>query len=128
MKQAVLQKAPPIASTLVLEGVSWSEYSDFLHAFAERPGYRLTYDQGTLEIMSPLIQHEDDGWFLGRLVAVLTEELGLPLRAAGSTTLRRRLKKKGIEADESFWIENAHRMEGRRTLDFRRDPPPDLAI
>jgi Uma2 family endonuclease len=112
----------------VLEGVDWTEYSDFLRAFAERPGFRLTYDEGTLEITSPRIEHEDDGWLLGHMVAVLTQEFDLPLKPAGSTTLRRRLKQKGIEADESFWIQSAHRMRGRRSLDLRRDPPPDLAI
>src|SRR5438445_2976521 len=78
--------------------------------------------------MSPLLQHDDVRRFLGTLVFVLTEELGLPLKHGGSTTLRRRLKRRGIEADELFWIANAHRMAGRRRLDLRRDPPPDLAI
>src|SRR5207237_1623370 len=30
--------------------------------------------------------------------------------------------------DEIFWIANAPRMAGRRRLDLRRDPPPDLAV
>lgn len=128
MKQVILKKSPPARGDIVLEGVCWSEYSAFLRAFAERPGFRLTYDQGTLEIMSPRLEHDDPGRFLGQLVWVLTDELGLPIRAGGSTTMRRKLKKKGVEADECFWIENAHRMQGRRNLDLRRDPPPDLAI
>jgi Uma2 family endonuclease len=103
-------------------------YSRLLRAFAERPGIRLTYDRGDLEIMSPLLEHDDDGRFLGDLVFVLTEELGLPLKRGGSTTLRRRLRRRGIEADECFWIANAHRMAGRRRLDLRTDPPPDLAV
>ncbi len=78
--------------------------------------------------MSPLLEHDDAGWFLGDLVFVLTEELGLPLKRGGSTTLRRKLRRRGIEADASFWIANAHRMAGRRRLDLRTDPPPDLAI
>ena len=125
MKQAVLHKVVPLDGPLVLEGVSWSEYSAFLRAFAERPAFRLTYDQGTLEIMSPRLEHDDPGRFLGQLVWVLTDELGLPIRAGGSTTMRRKLKKKGVEADECFWIANAYRMQGRRNLDLRRDPPPD---
>src|SRR5262249_23505663 len=94
----------------------------------ERPGIRLTYDRGELEIMSPLLKHDDGGRVLGTMVFVLTEELGLPLKHGGSTTLRRRLKQRGIEADECFWIANAHRMAGGRRLDLSRDPPPDLAI
>jgi Uma2 family endonuclease len=78
--------------------------------------------------MSPRLDHDDDGRFIGRMVLVLTEELGLPVKGGGSTTLRRRLKKRGIEADDCFWIANAHRMAGRRRLDLRTDPPPDLAI
>jgi Uma2 family endonuclease len=59
---------------------------------------------------------------------VLTEELGLPVKSGGSVTLRRRLRKRGIEADECFWIANAKQMAGKRRLDLETDPPPDLAI
>ena len=121
--------APPgVGRCLRLSDVDWRTYSRLLHLFAERPGIRLTYDRGELEIMSPLLEHDDDGHFLGDLVFVLTEELGLPLKRGGSTTLRRRLRQRGIEADECFWIANASRMAGRRRLDLRTDPPPDLAI
>lgn len=113
---------------LRLSGIDWQTYSRLLRIFAERRAIRLTYDRGELEIMSPLLKHDDDGRVLGTLVFVLTEELGLPLKHGGSTTLRRRLKQRGIEADECFWIANAHRMAGRRRLDLRVDPPPDLAI
>jgi len=113
---------------VVLEGVDWRTYSRLLRAFAGRHGVRLTYDRGSLEIMSPLLEHDYDARFLGRLIVVLTEELGLPLIGGGSTTLRRQLKQRGIEADECFWIANAPRMKGRRRLDLRTDPPPDLAV
>jgi Uma2 family endonuclease len=103
-------------------------YTQLLRAFAERPGLRLTYDRGELEIMTPLLMHDNDGRFLARLVLILTEELGLPVKCGGSTTLRRRLRRRGIEADECFWIANAHRMQGVRRLNLRIHPPPDLAI
>lgn len=119
---------PSAGRCLRLSGVDWRTYSRLLRLFAERPGIRLTYDRGELEIMSPLLEHDDDGRFLGDLVFVLTEELGLPLKRGGSTTLRRRLRQRGIEADECFWIANAFRMAGRRRLDLRTDPPPDLAL
>jgi Uma2 family endonuclease len=78
--------------------------------------------------MSPSWLHDNDGRFLGRLVSALTDELGLPLKSGGSTTMRRRKRLKGIEADDCFWIANAHRMAGLKRLDLRTDPPPDLAI
>jgi len=119
---------PSAGDSLLLEDVDWRMYGRLLRVFAERPGIRLTYDQGRLEIMSPLLEHEDDARFLGRLVGALTEELGLPLRSGGSTTLRRQLRQRGIEADECFWIVSAPRLKGRRRLDLRTDPPPDLVI
>jgi Uma2 family endonuclease len=119
---------PPAGRCLRLSAVSWRTYTQLLGAFAERPGMRLTYDRGELEIMSPLLEHDDDGDFLGDLVFLLTLELGLPLKRGGSTTLRRRRVKRGLESDRCFWIANAPRMAGRRRLDLRTDPPPDLAI
>jgi Uma2 family endonuclease len=99
-----------------------------LRLFAERPRVRLTYDRGELEIMAPLLEHDDDSRFLGRLITTMTEELGLSIRSGGSVTIRRRRRRRGLEPDECFWIANAARMAGRRRLDLRRDPPPDLAI
>jgi Uma2 family endonuclease len=128
MSQTTSVGQAPAGQCLLLSGVDWRTYSRLLWVFAERPGVRLTYDRGELEIMSPSLEHDDDGRFLGVLVFVLTEELGMPLKHGGSTTLRRRLRQRGIEADECFWIANAHRMAGRRRLDLRTDPPPDLAI
>jgi Uma2 family endonuclease len=128
MSQAVSRIQEPAGQYLRLSAVDWHTYSRLLRAFAERPAIRLAYDRGELEIMTPLLEHDNEGRLLGRLVVALTEELGLPLKSGGSTTLRRRLRRRGIEADESFWIANAPRMAGRRRLDLRTDPPPDLVI
>jgi Uma2 family endonuclease len=127
MSNAAVRKPPP-GHCLRLSNVDWKTYSRVLDIFGERPGFRVTYDRGELEIISPTLAHDDDTWFLGHLVIILTEALDLPLRHGGSTTMRRRLRERGIEADASFWISNAHRMKGRRSLNLSRDPPPDLAI
>ena len=38
---------------VVLDHVSWSRYEAFLAEFETRPGFKLTFDRGRLEIMSP---------------------------------------------------------------------------
>jgi Uma2 family endonuclease len=111
-----------------LSGVDWQTYSRMLHVFGARPGVRLTYDRGELEIMSPLLEHDNPARFLGWLVLFLTEELGLPIFPGGSVTMRRRRHMRGLEADDCFWIANAHRMAGKKRLDLRIDPPPDVAL
>src|SRR5438105_4906220 len=118
----------PATRHLVLAGVDWHTYTRLLHVFAERPSVRLTYDRGDLEIMSPLPEHESDADMLGRFVVVLTEELGLPIKAGRSTTFRRRGLRRGLEPDNSYWIANEARVRGKRRIDLRMDPPPDLAI
>jgi Uma2 family endonuclease len=118
----------PAGTCLRLSNVNWKMYTQLLYAFAEHRGIRLTFDQGDLEIMAPLLRHDGDTWILGHLVFALADELRLPLRSGGSTTLRRRLSQRGLEPDACFWIANAHRIAGVRRLNLRRDPPPDLAI
>jgi Uma2 family endonuclease len=117
-----------VGNCLRLSGVDWQEYTRLLRIFAERPGIRLTYDRGELEIMAPLYRHDKDGHVIGRLIVALTEELGLPLSSGGSTTMRRRRRRRGLESDECFWIASAPQMAGKRRLDLRTDPPPDLAL
>ncbi|MFL5245924.1 MAG: Uma2 family endonuclease [Gemmataceae bacterium] len=108
--------------------VDWRTYSRLLRAFQGRRDIRLTYDRGELEIMSPLRKHERIGRILARLIETLTEELGLPIEGAKSTTLRRRKKKRGLEPDDCFWIANEPSIRAKDTLDLRVDPPPDLAL
>lgn len=127
MSQSPRGSQPPLGDLLRLSGIDWQTYSRLLRAFAERPAIRLTYDRGQLEIRAPL-DRLSPAPFVGTLVHVLTEEFGLPLRGGGRTTLRRRSRRRGIEPDHSFWIANAARMAGRRRLNLRTDPPPDLSI
>jgi Uma2 family endonuclease len=118
----------PSRDRLCLDNVDWQAYSRLLRVFAERPGYRLTYDRGRLEIMSPLPQHELASCLLARFVDILSEELGLPAVAGGSTTVRRRLEQRGLEPDRCFWIASVALVRGKTRFNFAVGPPPDLAI
>src|SRR5438876_12215976 len=104
MNSPSLARQPFAGQTVRLAAIDWRTYSRLLQAFAERPGIRLTYDRGELEITAPLLKDDHDAWFLGNLVFVLTEELGLPLKRGGSTTLKRRARRHGLEPDACFWI------------------------
>lgn len=124
MKRTAVESA---GSRLLLDNVDWRTYSRLLRTFAERPSIRLTYDRGRLEIMSPLTGHEGNARLLERFVTILTEELGLPLAPGGSTTFRRRDKRRGLEPDNCYWIANEARVRGKERINLAKDPPPDLA-
>jgi Uma2 family endonuclease len=120
---AGLQVAP--GNRLVLYNVPWPTYLRLLQMFDESH-VRMTYDRGTLEIMTLTFGHESYGYLLGRFIDALTEELGLPIAGGGSTTFKRR--RRGLEPDGCFWIANEPRIRGKTKIDLRVDPPPDLAI
>jgi Uma2 family endonuclease len=128
MATATSTAAPSAEQRVVLNNVDWRSYSRMLHILGDRPSVRLTYDRGTLEIMTLTFGHESWARFFFRLVVVLTEELGLPLQSGGSTTFRKRPKQRGLEPDECFWIANEALVRGKSRLKLGVDPPPDLAI
>ena len=78
---------------VVLHGISWETYEALL-AELTHSSPRLTYDEGSLQIMTPLFRHENYADALGRLVNILAEELDIDYKAAGSTTFKRRRRKK----------------------------------
>jgi Uma2 family endonuclease len=112
-----------------ISGIGWDDYL-FLCDVRDRHrrGVRITYDRGSLEIMSPSFRHEKIGFRLAELVSVLADEWGMKIVAAGSTTLRRTGGKQGIEPDECFYIQHTAAILDRDEIDLNRDPPPDLAI
>jgi Uma2 family endonuclease len=121
--------SPAVRPPAVLYDIDWKTYTRLLHVFEKsHRRFRLTYDRGTLEIMSPLWQHEGPADLLGCFIVVLTEELDMRRRAGRTVTLRRRRKQRGLEPDNCYWIANAPQVQGKRHLDLRVDPPPDLAM
>jgi Uma2 family endonuclease len=115
------------AGSVVLSDISWELYEKILEAFGERR-LRHTYVDGMLEIMSPLHVHEWRKKFIGRLIEMMAWRTRVPIKSAGSTTLRKKLKRRGLEPDESYYVANEPVVRGRDELDLRTDPPPDLAV
>ncbi|MFN9699566.1 MAG: Uma2 family endonuclease, partial [Dolichospermum sp.] len=89
---------------------------------------RLAYNQGTLEIMTPLMPHEHNKRLIEKLIDNLAEELNLNIKSTGSVTCKRQDLAKGVEPDSSFYIQNEAIMRNKQTLDLTQDPPPDLII
>jgi Uma2 family endonuclease len=118
----------PPGATLRLSDVSWDEYEELLARMENRPGYRVSYDRGRLEVMSPRSDHENPKDFILRLAQILSEETDTALETFGSTTYRRRSRQKGAEPDTSFYVQNAARVIGPRVLDLEADPPPDVVV
>jgi Uma2 family endonuclease len=119
----------PEGGTLVLQNVPWDDYESLLEDLAERPRFRVTFDRGKLEIMSPLSEHDSMARMLDRLVHIYAEQRNLELDNYGSTTWKRRSLARGLEADSCYYVANARRMIGRsREASLDIDPPPDICV
>jgi Uma2 family endonuclease len=118
----------PPGQRILFHDVSWLEFEKILEELGEHRASRLTYDNGVLEIVTPLPEHEDDKEIIGDLLKALLEELDLELRTLGSTTFKNQAMTKGIEPDQCFYIQNEAKIRGKKRLDLSIDPPPDIAI
>jgi Uma2 family endonuclease len=122
-----LAQLPSFTQHVVLHGVTWEDYEKILSEIGDGSA-RVTFLDGSMEIMSPLPEHEDEKTIIARLVEELTVEVGLPNRGFGSTTFRRKDRRGGLEPDECFYIHNESRVRGMKRFDPKKYPPPDLAI
>lgn len=116
------------ANRFLLKNISWQTYEALLKDVESQPGLRLTYDQGILEIMTPLAPHERNSRLIGRLVEALTEELNIEICSLGSLTCKREDLARGLEPDECYYIQNEPVIRSLEQIDLNQDPPPDLAI
>jgi Uma2 family endonuclease len=118
----------PDGAMLRLEDISWNEYEQLLDQLAEWRGMRVSYDRGRVEIMSPSFQHEKFIAFISGVGRILAEEMDLTVEAAGATTYKQESLLKGSEGDESFYVQNAIAIIGKRQIDLDIDPPPDIVV
>ena len=122
------QLSIPPGQRVLLHDVNWQEFELILAELGEHRAARIAYDNETLEIMTPLPEHEYDKEIIGDLVKALLEELDIEFITIGSTTFKNQAMAKGIEPDQCFYIQHEAAIRGKKRLDLTVDPPPDLAL
>lgn len=85
-----------------LHGATWADYERLLEIRGDKSAPRITYYDGTLEIMSPSLDHESIKSTIGCLVEVWCLEHDIEFRTAGSWTLKSKRWKRGAEPDECY--------------------------
>ena len=111
----------------VRSGVSWAEYVAFCDSLGERR-VRVTYDRGEMEFMTVSALHQGIKRIIALLLGVIIEELDIKIVGYGNLTMRREDIERGLEPVDCYWLTHAEQMRGRREIDFRTDPPPDLVV
>ncbi|MBD1877968.1 Uma2 family endonuclease [Coleofasciculus sp. FACHB-T130] len=118
----------PPGHKVFLEDITWQEFETILEELGEHRASRVAYDNGILEIMTPLSEHETNKLFISNFIEIILEELDIDFYPLGSTTFKNRDMLKGIEPDNCFYIQNEAAVRGKEKLDLSIDLPPDLAL
>ncbi|BAC88077.1 Uma2 family endonuclease [Gloeobacter violaceus] len=111
-----------------LEGISWETFERLLDELGESRAIRLAYDQGVLEIMSPLNIHEKIKKLIARFIEAWADEMDIAVEGIGSWTMRRPDLARAIEPDECYYIAHQSEILGVERIDLQVSPPPDLAV
>ncbi|MCL1474574.1 Uma2 family endonuclease [Argonema antarcticum] len=98
-----LQRQDP-EDRYITDGANWEQYEALLARIGDSSGYRVTYLDGVLEIMSPSRRHESGKTRIGDLLVIYFLEADINYFPFGSTTLRQEEKSGGIEPDEAYCI------------------------
>ncbi len=88
----------------IVTGVSWEDYEQLLNRLGNSLRYRITYLDGTLEIMSPSRRHEVNKKNIARLLEAYLDQAEIDYWGLGSTTFRKQNQKSGKEPDECYCI------------------------
>jgi Uma2 family endonuclease len=113
---------------VILSNISWQTFEQLLKELGDNRASRLAYDEGILEIMTPLGRHENNNRFIDDLIRAIADELDLNLKKFGSLTLKRSKKLKGAEPDSCYYLQNEPLVRSKQEIDLDKDPPPDLVL
>jgi Uma2 family endonuclease len=116
------------ADRVVLYDISWQQFENLLKDLGESRAARVAYDNGTLEIMTPLPEHEYYKEAISIAIEDIAEVLEQNYECLGSTTWKKEVRMAGIEPDNCFYFQNEAKIRGKLDFDLDRDPPPDLAL
>jgi Uma2 family endonuclease len=115
-------------AAVVIYQIGWDEYERLVDDLLERPGFRVSYDDGRLEVMTPLPKHEEYGRFIDALVRAVAEALDVDVQNYGSATWKNRRLRKGVEPDACYYVAHAAQTIGKQRFDLDVDPAPDIVV
>ena len=116
------------ADRVVLYNIGWQQFENLLKDLGDKRAARIAYDRGTLEIMTPLPEHEHYKEVISDIVKDLADLLDLDYESLGSTTWKRESRLAGVEPDNCFYFQNEAAIRGKLQFDLNQDPPPDLVL
>ncbi len=118
----------PADSVLIQHGVSWNDYEELLRAVGDAPGQHISFDDGTLQIMTLSFEHEKYVRLIERIIDRLSGSLRIKVLSYGSATMKKERDQKGAEPDACYYVQSADLVGKKEEIDLNVDPPPDVVV
>ena len=118
----------PADTVVTFHGVTWEDYEQLLGQVGGASGLRISYDDGTLQVITLSSEHENYVRFIESLMTVIRLKLRINIRSFGSATMKQLKRRKANEADACFYIQTASVIGNKIQINFANDPPPDVAV
>jgi Uma2 family endonuclease len=116
----------PPGSVVVLPA-TWQDYQILCHRRGDGAVPRIRYRHNQVLLMAPLAVHGRDANLLADIVKTLLDHDNREYDAFTPVTMELP-EESGIEPDYCFYIDHWEAVSGKQRIDWRNDPPPDLAI
>jgi Uma2 family endonuclease len=116
---------PPGAVVRLL--ATWEEYQTLSQQRGDGSIPRLKYRNGEVLLMSPLPHHGKDAHVVANVITTLLDHVEREYDAFTPVTMELP-EEGGIEPDYCFYIDNWEAVSGKKRIDWRTDPPPDLVL
>ncbi|ALF56261.1 hypothetical protein ACX27_05195 [Nostoc piscinale CENA21] len=115
------------AGSVVRLPATWQEYQRLCEQRGDGSIPRIKYRDGEVLLMSPLPVHGRDAHLIANIVVTLLDHDDKEYDAFTPVTMTLP-EESGIEPDYCFYIDNWQAVSGKKRIDWRQDPPPDLVI
>ncbi|MBE9206830.1 Uma2 family endonuclease [Nostoc sp. LEGE 06077] len=115
------------AGSVVRLPATWPEYQRLCEQRGDGSIPRIKYRDGEVLLMSPLPVHGRDANLVADIVKALLDHDGREYDAFTPVTMALP-EESGIEPDYCFYIDNWQAVSGKKRIDWKQDPPPDLVI
>ena len=116
---------PPGA--VLLLPATWEDYQALNQQRGDSSIPRLKYRDGEVLLMAPLPQHGKDVHVIATIITTLLDHLEREYDAFTPVTMEL-TGESGIEPDYCFHIDNWEAVSGKKRIDWRTDPLPDLVL
>jgi Uma2 family endonuclease len=121
-------KAPvPNEQRLVLKKISWQKYEEILIEMGAERKAHLTYDRGSLEMMTPTEEHERCSKLLESLLLLLADELKQNIKVNRKATLKEIDLQQALEPELCCFWQDSPAPKSRSSV-AKQGQAPDLAL